>query len=133
MTKTGCLSRTLNRAKRELACSAGRVTKRFFYKRCAPKLRSVSHRPPLLSYFDVWTFRVQGTCCFGNNCNSAGPLTTKDQWRVNLTNFDLALTLGSISGGVLPIKVTGVFVVPFRSLNLCIISTLRVLKPKMTD
>ena len=75
MTKTGCPSGTPNCAKSLLTCSAGGVTKKFFYKRCGTQGKDCqpTDYPSCPTSMTGWTFSSTDTCCSGNNCNS-GPL-----------------------------------------------------------
>ena len=75
MTKTGCPSGTPNCAKSELTCSAGGVTKTFFYKRCGTQGKDCqpTNHPSCPTSASGWTFSSDDKCCSGNNCNS-GPL-----------------------------------------------------------
>lgn len=72
MTKTECPSGTPNCAKSELTCSAGEVTKTFFYKRCGTQgndCRPTDH-PTCPSSMSGFSFSSDDKCCTGNNCNS---------------------------------------------------------------
>ena len=75
MTKTGCPSGTPNCAKSLLTCSAGGVTKTFFYKRCGTQGKDCqpTNHPSCPTSASGWTFSSDDKCCSGNNCNS-GPL-----------------------------------------------------------
>ena len=75
MTKTGCPSGTPNCAKSLLTCSAGGVTKTFFYKRCGTQGKNCqpTDYPSCPTSMTGWTFSSDDKCCSGNNCNS-GPL-----------------------------------------------------------
>ena len=75
MTKTGCPSGTPNCAKSLLTCSAGGVTKKFFYKRCGTQGENCqpTDHPSCPTSMTGWTFSSEDTCCSGNNCNS-GPV-----------------------------------------------------------
>ena len=72
MTKTECPSGTPNCAKSELTCSAGEVTKTFFYKRCGTQGKDCqpTDRPTCPSSMSGWSFSSDDKCCTGNNCNS---------------------------------------------------------------
>ena len=93
MTKTESPLGTLNCAKRELKCSAGRVTKRFFYKRCETKERKCQPTdhpscPTLTSGLSALR------ACVVLETTVTQVHWTKDQRRIN-RNFDFAHTLRS--------------------------------------
>ena len=94
MTKTECPSGTPNCAISKLTCSAGGVTKTFFYKRCGTKGKKCQPKdqPSCPTSKSRRTFSSEDSCCTGNNCNSGALTDTKNYGGEVLTGVHILLS-----------------------------------------
>lgn len=93
MTKTSCSSGSQNCYKGVLTCTAGDVTKTFFFKRCGKEGSTCDttreDTPSCPSSMAGWGYDFNNLCCTGDNCNPGS--TLKISFVVNVACLVLLL------------------------------------------